>query len=757
VSTEPRSGRASPQLRWAALVALSLVGVLVVSLWLSYQLTDQRLGFIPEATEAGFEVFAVSESTPAEQGDLEAGDVILSVDGQPVRDEEDYDQIASRFRRGVPVRVDVARGEDRVSLVLIPGVPFEWTDSIIGVLAFLAYLVLGLVASGRMADDLRARLLSAFCFAVALELALLDLPYVTGHMLAAVTYLLVTGLQIGLDFHLATVLPTTPAWLEERRWVPRAYYAVGIGFGLFAAASMLGAAAGLPGFELPDRIANDLLDYWLLPVWAVGVTSIYTTRTFRHPDPRGRHQAGLVLLGILPWVAVVLHDTVGPLLDPATQLVSSSVWNFALLAYPVAVFVAIYLYQLFDLELVVRKSFLYGSITTLLVLGFYGIVGGIGTLFARQLGDEGVPLWVISTAGLSMGLLFNPLRTRLKKVIDRRLFPERQALRSRLVRLAAELPAQGKLPRMGEHLSRELKQIFAVDSVGVWIAAPPQGQLVEMASTRDTEDDPERTALIGAEDPALQLLARSGRPTPAATLAPLSRALHDRLGDAAAEIVVPLLVQGSLIGLIALGRKREAQRWVAEELELLNLLGHHAAIVFENARLFDSATYEGLTGLYRREALLEILDREWSRAQRYERPLAVALVDLDHFKEVNDRFGHLTGDLVLQRVAAELRAQIRETDFAGRFGGEEFVAVLPETSVEGATQLAEKMRSRIERMEVPSESGRPVRVTISVGVAGRELVRDDDRTRGRGLIAAADQALYGAKNRGRNRVEAAAR
>jgi len=229
-----------------------------------------------------------------------------------------------------------------------------------------------------------------------------------------------------------------------------------------------------------------------------------------------------------------------------------------------------------------------------------------------------------------------------------------------------------------------------------------------------------------------------------------------RLRGARTELVVPLLTQERLVGLLTIGAKREAARWAAEELELLALVGHLVATVIENARLFDSATFEGLTGLYRREALLEILDREWSRSQRYARPLAVALADLDHFKSVNDRFGHLTGDLVLQRVAAELRSQLRETDFIGRYGGEEFLYVLPETTLDGGRHFAEKVRERIERLEIPTESGKSVQVTVSIGVAAREGERDDGRARARALLAAADEALYAAKRDGRNRVAVAA-
>jgi diguanylate cyclase (GGDEF)-like protein len=154
--------------------------------------------------------------------------------------------------------------------------------------------------------------------------------------------------------------------------------------------------------------------------------------------------------------------------------------------------------------------------------------------------------------------------------------------------------------------------------------------------------------------------------------------------------------------------------------------------------------------------VLEILDREWSRSVRYDRPLTVVVADLDRFKEVNDRFGHLGGDAVLKRVAAELRLLVRETDFLGRFGGEEFLIVLPETTLEGGRTLAEKARKRIEELEIRLDGGETVTLTLSAGVASRADVRGESRIRSRALIAAADEALYAAKNAGRNRVELAA-
>jgi diguanylate cyclase (GGDEF)-like protein len=222
---------------------------------------------------------------------------------------------------------------------------------------------------------------------------------------------------------------------------------------------------------------------------------------------------------------------------------------------------------------------------------------------------------------------------------------------------------------------------------------------------------------------------------------------------APATLFVPLLSQEKLIGLLIVGPKEERRGYPAEEVDLLNLLAHHAATVFENVRLFESATYESLTGLLRREGILEQLERELERARRYGRPLTVAMADLDHFKEVNDGHGHLAGDTLLRRTAQILTEGLRSTDWIGRYGGEEFLLLLPETDMAGAGAVAEKIRSRVQRTVVPVEGGALTSVTISIGLASLEdVLPRDGKVTARDLIAAADRSLYAAKNGGRNRV-----
>jgi len=179
---------------------------------------------------------------------------------------------------------------------------------------------------------------------------------------------------------------------------------------------------------------------------------------------------------------------------------------------------------------------------------------------------------------------------------------------------------------------------------------------------------------------------------------------------------------------------------VARQLMLMN----------ENVRLLGDlrslVRSDGLTGLATRRYFFELAYREFSRARRYNRPLAALMVDIDHFKPINDQFGHGAGDDVLRMVAAQIREGLREADLAGRYGGEEVVVLLPETPEEAAVAAAERLRRRVAQASVDT-AGHRISVTISLGVASADGCADLGA-----MLRHADNALYRAKEAGRNCV-----
>ena len=217
-------------------------------------------------------------------------------------------------------------------------------------------------------------------------------------------------------------------------------------------------------------------------------------------------------------------------------------------------------------------------------------------------------------------------------------------------------------------------------------------------------------------------------------------------------ICVPLNVEDETIGVINISNKSSGLPFGDEDEEILGALADQAAVAIARARLYEAAITDGLTGLHVRRFTIHRLRQEVKRALRYGPGLSLILCDIDHFKRVNDTWGHLAGDRVLEAVADQIRTALRQdVDIAGRYGGEEFLIVVPQTDLEGAADCAERLRHAIEAMEIPVEGSSPLQVTMSFGVA--QLSPGENH---KDFIGRTDTALYQAKEAGRNRVVRAA-
>ena len=172
------------------------------------------------------------------------------------------------------------------------------------------------------------------------------------------------------------------------------------------------------------------------------------------------------------------------------------------------------------------------------------------------------------------------------------------------------------------------------------------------------------------------------------------------------------------------------------------------------ARLLRSGFTDALTGWHNRRYLQVRLKEELARARRDQTALVCLMLDLDHFKRVNDTWGHLAGDAVLQEIANRIDAQVRASDVAARYGGEEFIVLMPEADVEAGLKLAERIRNAVSSEPVDLGNGETVTITVSVGIASVDVDAEQNELKsiGDSLIARADVALYSAKSSGRDRV-----
>ena len=214
-------------------------------------------------------------------------------------------------------------------------------------------------------------------------------------------------------------------------------------------------------------------------------------------------------------------------------------------------------------------------------------------------------------------------------------------------------------------------------------------------------------------------------------------------------LAVPIQTENGPIGFIAVFSRSRSHTWSEDEVRELEELALRAGPAIENANRFREARQladlDALTGLHNRRYFHETLAREVARAHRYDRKLALIVFDLDDFKAINDRIGHLAGDAVIAESAERVRDVVRSADFACRVGGDEFAVILPESTLTDADQLYRRLQAAISARPV----GQAGRLSFSAGVA--ELKSEDDPT---GFFERADEALYGAKERGKAQVVA---
>jgi diguanylate cyclase (GGDEF)-like protein/PAS domain S-box-containing protein len=312
--------------------------------------------------------------------------------------------------------------------------------------------------------------------------------------------------------------------------------------------------------------------------------------------------------------------------------------------------------------------------------------------------------------------------------------------------IALALNSTLDLDQVFDRILENIKRVLECDSANIlWV----EGSNVRIVRTMS----PHAGALFNiARMPVLEQVARSAAPLvlsdvrehPAWSLLTQTEWIRSYMA-------APVIVQDELVCIISLNSATPGL-YNASHLDRLRAFADQVAIAVKNARLYaqvaELATVDTLTGLYNRRHFIELANREILRARRYAEPLSVVMFDLDHYKRINDRHGHQAGDRVLVEIASLCRANLRGTDIACRYGGDEITILLPSTCLEQAMQFAERLRGLIESARIPNGK-KPLKITASIGVATFQAESNTLET----LLGDADRALYQAKQ-GRNRIKA---
>lgn len=470
-------------------------------------------------------------------------------------------------------------------------------------------------------------------------------------------------------------------------------------------------------------------------------------RRYRHSeDAIDRNKTAYLIAG---WSILLVVSYITPFTPALSGLPIDHIGNLinaVIIAYTISRF------RLLDIRLVMRRSVAF-ALAVIPVAGLF--ILGIWVMFNFY---PSLPFYSILLLTVSLILLLAvvaiPLRHPMQTLVDRIFYRETYDYRQTLISFTSKMGNMLNIEELAKEMLQTLSKAIHIPWSVLLFEDPGSGFFTIQFAYPESSDKSGDQFRLFFDSPIVTWLQKEANVFHLRQIdsAPQFKALWETekqsLIDSHLELLCPLKSHGKIVGILGLSKKRSNRIFTQEDIDLVISVANQAGVIVENAQLYSQAQKwsitDGLTKLYNHRYMHECLDKEIARCKRFGSTFSLVMIDIDFFKTFNDAYGHLAGDDVLAGIAKCIQNSIRNVDTAFRYGGEEFLVILPETLTEGAFLVAERIRQRIEQKEFVGR----VSVTASLGIASWPV---DGMTKEE-ILDSADRALYTAKETGRNKT-----